>query len=294
MAKEKRKNYQEIKNSNDKMMTKETQNALLGVLLFLLCLIGLLENGGPLGRVIRYVFVFMLGTFFPFALLIGCLLGILLFIKREIKPLKLGFTAWSGVIFTISLLVLSSENTSPLSSVFKNYRDLFSTVDRGGLMVIIDSSLGGGIIGHFFYSLVSSLVGEVGVKIVFFVLMLLFGYLFLKPVLYYFINMFTKHLNKKQEFERIEKNDNAILPKRTLFKDELEIEEPIITKEEKEENLFVDDDIIEDIFEEKADSKINSNIRSTPILEDLTDEDILLDKKIYQEHYNNENDDTDN
>ena len=294
MAKEKRKNYQEIKNSNDKMMTKETQNALLGVLLFLLCLIGLLENGGPLGRVIRYVFVFMLGTFFPFALLIGCLLGILLFIKREIKPLKLGFTAWSGVIFTISLLVLSSENTSPLSSVFKNYRDLFSTVDRGGLMVIIDSSLGGGIIGHFFYSLVSSLVGEVGVKIVFFVLMLLFGYLFLKPVLYYFINMFTKHLNKKQEFERIEKNDNAILPKRTLFKDELEIEEPIITKEEKEENLFVDDDIIEDIFEEKEDSKINTNIRSTPILEDLTDEDILLDKKIYQEHYNNENDDTDN
>ena len=99
-------------------------------------------------------------------------------------------------------------------------------------MVFIDSSLGGGIIGHFFYSLVSSLVGEVGVKLVFFVLMLLFGYLFLKPVLFYFINMFAKHLNKKQEFERIVKNDNDILPKRTLFKDELEVEETIIEKEE--------------------------------------------------------------
>lgn len=288
MAKEKRKNYQEIKKSNDKMMTKETQNALLGVLLFLLCLIGLLENGGPLGRVIRYVFVFMLGTFFPFALLIGCLLGILLFIKREIKPLKLGFTAWSGVIFAISLLVLASENTSPLSSVFKNYRELFSTVDRGGLMVIIDSSLGGGIIGHFFYSLVSSLVGEVGVKLVFFVLMLLFGYLFFKPVLFYFINMFTKHLNKKQEFERIEQNDNAILPKRTLFKDELEIEEPIISKEEKEENLFIDNDYVEDIFDDNNYQKAETKITNTPILEDLTDEDILINKRIYQEKIINE------
>lgn len=286
MAKEKRKNYQEIKNSNDKMMTKETQNALLGVLLFLLCLIGLLENGGPLGRVIRYVFVFMLGTFFPFALLIGCLLGIILFIKREIKPLKLGFTSWSGVIFAISLLVLASENTSSLSSVFKNYRELFSSVDRGGLMVIIDSSLGGGIIGHFFYSLVSSLVGEVGVKLVFFVLMLLFGYLFLKPVLFYFINMFAKHLNKKQEFERIEKNDNDILPKRTLFKDELEVEETIIEKEEKEENLFIDNDIVEDVFDNSKQNKDETLVNKAPILEDLSDENILLNKKIYEERYN--------
>lgn len=270
MAKEKRKNYQEIKNSNDKMMSKETQNALLGILLFLLCLIGLLENGGPLGRGIRYVFVFLLGNFFPFALLVGCLLGIILFIKREIKPLKLGFTAWSGVIFVISLLVLSSENDFSLSSVFKNYRNLFSGVDRGGLMVIVDSVLGGGIIGYFFYSLVASLVGNIGVKIVFFVLLLVFGYMFLKPVLFYFIEMFTKHLNKKQKIDRIIKNDEEILPKRSLFKDELEIEEPIFNEpiENEPDNLFIE--------EEKV---VRQN---SAIIEDLTDEDILINKSIYK------------
>lgn len=270
MAKEKRKNYQEIKNSNDKMMSKETQNALLGVLLFLLCLIGLLENGGPLGRGLRYVFVFLLGNFFPFALLIGCLLGIILFVKREIKPLKLGFTAWSGVIFVISLLVLSSENDFALSSVFKNYRNLFSSVDRGGLMVIVDSVLGGGIIGYFFYSLVASLVGNIGVKIVFFVLLLVFGYMFLKPVLYYFIEMFAKHMHKKQNLERIIRKDEELLPKKSLFKDELEIEEPIFnnTIEEINENLFIE--------EEK------NIVKNNAIIEDLTDDDILINKSIYR------------
>ncbi len=281
MAKEKRKNYQEIKNSNDKMMSKETQNALLGILLFLLCLIGLLENGGPLGRIIRYIFVFLLGTFFPFALLVGCLLGIILFIKREVKPVKLGLTAWSGIIFVISLLVLSSENNFSLAVVFKNYRDLFTSVDRGGLMVIVDSSLGGGIIGFFFYSLVAALVGDIGVKIVFFVLLLLFGYLFFKPVLFYFINMFTKHLNKRQEYERITRNDDALMPKKSLFNDELEIEEPILTEDSTKikEDLFSDEDELEPIFGEKIskDNKI--------VVEDLTDDDILINKQVYKEKY---------
>ena len=81
MAKEKKRNYDE--NNKGEMLSEETRNALLGILLFLLAVIGLVETAGPLGKIIRYVFVYLLGVFSSFGVLdlefsglfLSCLLG---------------------------------------------------------------------------------------------------------------------------------------------------------------------------------------------------------------------------
>ena len=73
MAKEKKRNYEE--KAKNEVLSEETRNALLGILFFLVAAIGLVETAGPIGRIIRYVFVYLLGTYSSFITLstTGCL-----------------------------------------------------------------------------------------------------------------------------------------------------------------------------------------------------------------------------
>ena len=57
MAKEKKRNYEE--NNKKEVLSEETRNALLGILFFLIAAIGLVETAGPIGRIIRYIFVYV-------------------------------------------------------------------------------------------------------------------------------------------------------------------------------------------------------------------------------------------
>ena len=81
MAKEKKRNYDE--KTKGELLSEETRNALLGILLFLLAVIGLVETAGPLGKIIRYVFVYLLGTFSSLVLLFLALVGVYVFINRN-------------------------------------------------------------------------------------------------------------------------------------------------------------------------------------------------------------------
>ena len=53
MAKEKKRNYDE--KTKGEVLSEETRNALLGILVFLIAVIGLVETAGPLGKIIRYI-----------------------------------------------------------------------------------------------------------------------------------------------------------------------------------------------------------------------------------------------
>ena len=81
MAKEKKRNYDE--KTKGEVLSEETRNALLGILVFLIAVIGLVETAGPLGKIIRYIFVYLLGTFSSLVLLTLSLVGIYIFIKRK-------------------------------------------------------------------------------------------------------------------------------------------------------------------------------------------------------------------
>ena len=50
----KKRNYDE--KTKGEVLSEETRNALLGILVFLIAVIGLVETAGPLGKIIRYIF----------------------------------------------------------------------------------------------------------------------------------------------------------------------------------------------------------------------------------------------
>ena len=79
MAKEKKRNYEN--DSKNEVLSEETRNSLFGILIFLLAVIGLVETAGPLGKIIRYVFVYLLGTYSSIILVALIILGIYIFIK---------------------------------------------------------------------------------------------------------------------------------------------------------------------------------------------------------------------
>ena len=82
MAKDKRRKQ---KNKHDGLVSDEARYVLVGLLIFLLCFIGLIERGGYLGNVVSYVFVYVFGVFWFIPLLLVAFLGLYLFIRR--KPL---------------------------------------------------------------------------------------------------------------------------------------------------------------------------------------------------------------
>ena len=87
MAKEKKRNYEE--NNKKEVLSEETRNALLGILFFLIAAIGLVETAGPIGRIIRYIFVYLLGTYSALILVLLAGLGIYVFIKRKFPEVKI-------------------------------------------------------------------------------------------------------------------------------------------------------------------------------------------------------------
>ena len=61
MAKDKKRRQ---KNKHDGLVSDEARYVLVGLLIFLLCFIGLIERGGYLGNIISYVFGDMSSFFY--------------------------------------------------------------------------------------------------------------------------------------------------------------------------------------------------------------------------------------
>ena len=81
MAKEKK---EELSEDKKKKLSYETEIALLGLMLAIVSLIGLL-NQGYFGSIITYLLVFVFGSWY-YAVLIACIyFGTYLFLKRK-KP----------------------------------------------------------------------------------------------------------------------------------------------------------------------------------------------------------------
>ena len=90
MAKDKKRNYEDT--SKQEVLTEESRNALLGILLFLLAVIGLVETAGPIGKIIRYIFVFLLGTYSSLILAVLAIVGVYVFFKRKFPKFKINLT----------------------------------------------------------------------------------------------------------------------------------------------------------------------------------------------------------
>ena len=240
MAKDKRRKQ---KNKHDGLVSDEARYVLVGLLIFLLCFIGLIERGGYLGNVVSYVFVYVFGVFWFIPLLLVAFLGLYLFIRRKLPTIKVGVGLLAFIFFFVFLLIGASESDLSLSNVFGVYNDRFQQITGNGWKVVIDAQVGGGFLGFVLFALLSDLLTNVGARLVYIIGLILTIFLFLKPALFAIVN----YIKDEEKYERktkqkVKTHDNKMF--RNLYEelnlkdDDKKEEKPLSAKEK-----FIEDEV---------------------------------------------------
>ena len=279
MAKDKKRNYED--KSKSEVLTEESRNALLGILLFLVAVIGLVETAGPIGKIIRYIFVFLLGTYSSLILAALAMIGGYVFFKRKFPKFKINLTMGAILLLILFALIYSSKNDWTLANLMTNYRDIFDSISKEGYITVFSSSIAGGFIGHFMYALLNSFVGHLGAQIICVVFILGSLLIILQPVIYFVGNKLMVASSKVVQENKKKIKDREIKPNIIFDNDNEEIietsksskyqiqEEPVINIE-KEETPQISNDLPEfkkkkanafDIFNNEYDfGKMNRHI----------------------------------
>ena len=238
MAKEKKRNYEE--KAKNEVLSEETRNALLGILFFLVAAIGLVETAGPIGRIIRYVFVYLLGTYSSLILVLLALLGVYVFVKRKFPKVKINITIGALLCLVFFSLIYSSKNDWVLSNVLNNYRDIFDSVSEAGYITIFSSSVAGGFIGHLLYSLINTLIGGIGTQIVCIVFMIGALIVLLQPVIYFAGNRLVNISSKVEQEHQKKKKDKEVRPNLLFSTDNEEMNVNFVNKKKNGYKFYED------------------------------------------------------
>jgi len=230
------------KNKHDGLVSDEARFVLVGLLIFLLCFIGLIERGGYLGNIISYIFVYVFGVFWFIPLVLTALLGLYLFIRRKLPSIKINVALLACIFFFVFLLIGASENDIGLANVFSVYNDRFEQISGNGWKVVLDAQVGGGFLGFLLFALLSDVLTDIGARLVYIVGLILTLFLFLKPALFKLVN-YIKDDEKYERKHKESKNDKHDKLFRNLYQ-ELNIKDEPKNKTENvsaKQNFFDDE-----------------------------------------------------
>lgn len=194
--------------SNKGFISDEARFVLVGLLIFLLSFIGIIESGGYLGRVISFIFVYLFGVFYFIPLILIGLYGLYIFLRRrqpsvEVGPylVTIGFTLFFALIWASSW---ESESGKYLSEFISEYSARFNQIRGSGLSIIVGagrSGVGGGLIGFLFFSLFAQIMSPVGASVVYIVGFILSVIFLIRPIIEAIVEFINKR-RKNVKYER--------------------------------------------------------------------------------------------
>ena len=225
MAKEKK----EELNKEKKKISYETELALLGLMIVVVSLIGLL-NQGYFGSIITYILVFIFGSWY-YVVLGGCIyFGGYLFFKRKKPKFMTTLTTISFILLIVFLAIASSKySDASLSNWYDRHKSGFNyCVDGIHVDISKINKIGGGIVGYSLYALLSSALGQAISNLVIVVFVLGFAYLAFKKPLAFTYSKFIKYCDTLRE-KKLEKQENK----------KSKEDEPIVEKVEKKQRLKI-------------------------------------------------------
>lgn len=207
MAKDKKEEFVEKK----KGLSYETEVALVGLMLAIVSLIGLL-NQGYFGSLITYILVFIFGSWYYFILLALIYIGGYLLIKRK-KPKFVSTLTTISFLLLIGFLAIASSKYegATLSNWYTYYRAAFERCSQGSYHIEPSNinQVGGGVIGYSMYALLSSTLGEFMTNVIIVVLVIAFSYLAFKNPVIYLYNTVAKYIDAYQDKRKEKKNKPA-------------------------------------------------------------------------------------
>lgn len=277
MAKEKKEELVDKK----KKLSYETEVALLGLMLAIVSLIGLL-NQGYFGSLITYLLVFVFGSWYYAVLVALIYIGGFLFIKRKKPKFVSTLTTISFVLLVGFLAIASSKyEGASLSNWYTYYKAAFDRCSEGiHISVSNINQVGGGIVGYSMYALLVTALGEFMSNVIIVVLVMAFAYLAFKKPLTFLYEKFMKYSEILTERKKEKKKTSNVKPEKVQIESKDDSK-----KEKKEQTHFLTYDIFtEKIFDEEEvtiemtnpfqenNKYINENIATTSTNESVNEE----------------------
>lgn len=224
--------------SESKLLSRDAENTLYGLMLFLISVIGILNNGF-VGNFLTYISAYAFGVFYFVPFLLGIAMGFYLILMKKSYMVKINLVLLGIILIALSCLIGSSLSSTPdsFSTVFTNFHTKISNAVVNDTIFKLRLSdiggLGGGIVGAFLATLLCSTITSIGTYIVVIVLMLVGLYLT-------FAKLVLKIIDKSKEAKK--KHKEKVLER--LKKEEQEKEErELKLKVEQEENAKLDQEI---------------------------------------------------
>ncbi len=183
------------------LVSDSTRAFLVGLAMVLVSLIAFVEPLINIGRVFSYIFIYLFGLLYPLFFLILLSLGLIFMIKRRFIKIKFNITILAFILIVFFGLIALSDYSLEFRSVFKEYGTRFSSL-QSNYNSILTSKIGGGMIGFFFFSMFTSLVGTSITRFIYLIGLILMAFLVLKPIVYY---VGEKIIHRKDDYMAKEK-----------------------------------------------------------------------------------------
>lgn len=246
--------------SEAKLLSRDAENTLYGLMLFLISVIGILNNGF-VGNFLTYISAYAFGVFYFVPFLLGIAMGFYLILMKKSYMVKINLVLLGIILIALSCLIGSSLSPTQdgFNTVFTNFHTKISNAVVNDTIFKLRLSdiggLGGGIVGSFLATLLCSTITSIGAYIVVIVLMLVGLYLT-------FAKLVLKIITKSKEAKK--KHKEKVLER--LKQEEQEKEErELKLKIEKEENDKLDQEI------SSFSSRVHSNDNNVAIADKKED-----------------------
>ena len=268
MAKDK---VEELKENKVKL-NYEVEVALLGLMLVIISLIGLV-NQGFIGSIITFSLVYLFGAWYQIPLFLGIFYGLYFLIKRK-KPKVISNMNIVCFAFLIVFLAIASSQRdgATIHNCFTFYKAAFSKCHNGiHINILSIDQVGGGLIGYILYSLLTDILGEFMTSVVIVILVLCFAYFAFKNPVIHVYNKIVKYYESRSKGEKRvkrskKKNKEESTAKEVtthfltfdIFTQKIfDEEENIVINKVEDANLQPDFEVKEEIKEEVVSSSIN-------------------------------------
>ena len=254
MAKEK---IEQIKDGKVKL-NYEVEVALLGVMIVIISLIGLL-NQGFVGSLITFSLVYLFGCWYQIPLFLGLFFGGYFFIKRKKPKMISNMNVLCFGFLVVFLAIASSKyEGANLDNCFTFYKAAFEKCHAGiNINILSIDQVGGGLIGYILYALIVSVLGEFMTSVAIVILVMSFSYFaFKNPAIHIYNSLVNYFEHKKDNKKNKAKTGNNLKVKKevkTTKNKVQEVETHFLTFDIFTQKIFEDDELVTKVvIEEKS------------------------------------------
>lgn len=231
------------KKNNDKIFNNDVEHVLIGLMMILLSLIGLLNNG-PVGNFLTYISIYLFGAYYFILYALVIALAIYMMVKRKLYKIHINMKILGGLLVFLSLLIASSSTSAELrvNNLTTIFNEHMASVSSSIFVIDNISNLattGGGFIGFTLRALLNTCVTNIGTTIVYIVCMTVGLIILFKDVIAYLIKFFANYKYKHKKEVQSDNVEDVIsrTEKKEEFIDRLNLEsniisEPLVAKEQ--------------------------------------------------------------